>query len=174
MTAILQSLDSSAEQCLQTLEQAESTENTASNDNSTDTCQDFLAAVDGDAVASYLDHCRQLRLWRTEFAAQARNNGTMQNSADALQQLIDVEYFCGDGAFKARTDYVELAFQRLQTNGQQRDDNRSAGYSQQQGQPQVSQQHQQQLQRLSSETSRQQQQQELELLRQRMERRLDF
>ena len=112
----------------------------------TEDCQTFLAAIDGEPTANYIQHCQQLQQWRSAFVEQSRAAPDDSNDPDALRRLIDIEYFCGDNALRLRTDNVASAYQSLQrdTNGVR------PGISAPPANP-IPDNHRQQLRRLNSE-----------------------
>lgn len=78
-------------------------------------CDDFLSAVDGELMASYLRHCSSLKSWRDDFVAESANsNSPIENSAAMLELLVAVEYGCGQNALQRRTQNVFPAFALLQ------------------------------------------------------------
>jgi hypothetical protein len=81
-------------------------------------CDEFLRAIDGDLLASYIKHCNTLKGWRDEFILTSQNpSGALENpqdsSQDSLELMIGVEYSCGENALKERTKYVASAFNTL-------------------------------------------------------------
>jgi len=106
---LLARLDELAGQCL------EAKDATASD---TSPCAQFLAAVDGEIVATYLQQCTDLRAWRDAFvSAQFNSSAPPADSALQMQHLVGVEYVCGENALKQRTQYVALAFAHTQEAG---------------------------------------------------------
>ena len=84
-------------------------------DDSKVSCDDFLAAIDGELMANYLQHCATLKTWRDDFVAQVANStDKIENSEVMLELLIAVEYSCGQNALQARTRNVLTAFSLLQ------------------------------------------------------------
>ncbi len=105
----LQELDDKAAACL-----PGSTRSTSS-DEAKQSCDDFLSAIDGELMASYLDHCATLKSWRDNFVSQVANSTTeIENSEEMLRRLIGVEFTCGQNALPLRTRYVVTAFSQLQ------------------------------------------------------------
>lgn len=85
-------------------------------------CDEFLRAIDGDLLASYIKHCNTLRVWRDEFVLTSQNSSTaidnpqenfQDSSQDNLELMVGVEYSCGENALKERTEYVVSAFNTL-------------------------------------------------------------
>lgn len=93
-----QQLDELAEGCLQ---------------NSTADCQSFSESLD-QQLGVYLTACEPLIAWRDALVEQ---NATEPVSADAatIQQLLDVEFTCGENALVKQTDYVQQAFNKIQS-----------------------------------------------------------
>lgn len=109
-TALLQQLDSKAGACLTAFEANEEVAGLR--------CREFLAAVDGELLASYVSNCQLLKEWRDEFVNDALSNpANLENSAENLQLMVGIEYTCGEGAMQKRTTYVSSAFTLL-TGGQ--------------------------------------------------------
>lgn len=69
--------------------------------------------MDGTLLADYLRHCRTLRDWRSEFVEQQFRGGD-NDDAGNLQNLVGVEYVCGEDALAQRTRYVFPAFAGIQ------------------------------------------------------------
>jgi hypothetical protein len=85
-------------------------------------CDEFIRAIDGDLLASYIEHCNTLKIWRDEFILDIQNSAanletsrenTERNSADNLALVVGIEYSCGENALKERTVYVVSAFNTL-------------------------------------------------------------
>ncbi|PCJ16683.1 MAG: hypothetical protein COA96_18310, partial [SAR86 cluster bacterium] len=78
-------------------------------------CDDFMSAVDGELMAGYLQHCASVKSWRDTYVSQmANSNEEIENSAEILKRLIDIEFTCGQNALQARTQHVHAAFSLLQ------------------------------------------------------------
>ena len=90
-------------------------------------CDEFLRAIDGEILASYISHCKKLKTWREDFIITAQNssarNGkpgqnlediSTDNSKEFLALMVGVEYSCGENALKERTEYVVSAFNTLE------------------------------------------------------------
>lgn len=104
--AALQQLDIQANSCLTSLQQG--------SDTTTD-CAQFLAAIDGELLARYLEHCAALTAWREQFVSSAFASN--QSAADAesnLRILVGTDYVCADNALQQRTEFVTAAFALLQ------------------------------------------------------------
>lgn len=105
-SSALQTLDDKASACLSAREKI--------NDDQA-SCNDFLAAVDGELMANYLRHCTDLKSWRDDFVTQTTAaNVTLENSEEMLQLLVAVEFNCGQNALQRRTQSVASAFALLQ------------------------------------------------------------
>lgn len=81
-------------------------------------CDEFLRAIDGELLASYIEHCNTLKAWRDEFILASQDSSdaaqdSAENSKQNLELMIGVEYSCGADALKERTDYVVSAFDTL-------------------------------------------------------------
>lgn len=108
-TTALTELDLKAETCLISL--AEGT-----TDEAKAHCDEFLQAIDGALLASYLVDCEALRNWRDDFvsASTADNAPDNNNSEENLRRLVGIEFACGENALNKRTEYVVSAFSLLQ------------------------------------------------------------
>lgn len=101
----LQELDDRATACLSALDSGGSSEAS---------CDDFIAAVDGELMANYLQHCNSLKTWRDDFVALVANEDTdIENTEAMLEMLVAVEYGCGQNALQNRTQNVVAAFAEL-------------------------------------------------------------
>ncbi|MDA1370597.1 MAG: hypothetical protein O2971_07530 [Proteobacteria bacterium] len=109
VTTTLTELDKKAETCLNSL-------NRGTTDEARSHCDEFLQAIDGELLASYLKHCEALRSWRDDFvsASTADNTPNNNNSEENLQRLVGIEFACGENALNKRTEYVVSAFSLLQ------------------------------------------------------------
>lgn len=77
-------------------------------------CDEFLRAIDGDLLASYIKHCNTLKVWRDEFILASQNSSAaLENSQENLELMVGIEYSCGENALKERTEYVVSAFNTL-------------------------------------------------------------
>lgn len=145
-------------------------------------CQDFLALLDGEEVALYLEDCAALRRWRDDFiATPTAGDATAEQLASDLQRLRDVEFYCGKDALSKRTEHVQAAFNLIRggQNGTGGDGGLAAGALEYEralrrlrdsgtGNAAA------QRRRVENETERLWNELELELLRQRIERQTQF
>lgn len=80
-------------------------------------CDEFMRAVDGELMAGYIEDCKALKAWRDTFIeSRSSLEQTNPDSSDAqqlLDQMIAVEYNCGDNALQNRTENVVAAFDTL-------------------------------------------------------------
>lgn len=81
-------------------------------------CDEFLRAVDGEILASYISHCKSLRSWRDQFVTHTKaaiDESTASNISDdqALELMVGIEYNCGENALQERTRYVVSTFDTL-------------------------------------------------------------
>lgn len=100
-------LDVKASDCLTALD---------SDDESQTACVDFIDAVDGELMASYLERCRLLKNWRDEYVDRsiaADLNADAAENEEMLRRLISIEYSCGENALRNRTQFVISAFDRV-------------------------------------------------------------
>ena len=106
-TLRLQELDTQAGACLSAFE-------SNSTDSATVRCKEFLGAVDGDGLASYLASCEILKQWREDFVLAAQRSNTDDPGSDAdLRLMVGIEFTCGEGALQKRTQFVTTAFNLL-------------------------------------------------------------
>lgn len=104
----LEQLDTQAGTCLSALNQG-------TEDIAQQSCSEFLASIDGELLAGYLEHCQSLKSWRDEFvAATVGSDAAARDSEENLQLLVGIEYSCGEGALQKRTEFVTSAFSLLQ------------------------------------------------------------
>lgn len=112
----LKTLDSSAQSCQSGL-------NSSATSEAKQTCDDFLAAIDGELLANYLSNCSELKSWRDDYvtATQAGsansstdNETTSEEDAMFLRLLIGIEFNCGENALQKRTQFVVDTFALLQ------------------------------------------------------------
>ena len=103
--AALTELDSKAQSCLNSLDQ-----DTASE--AQQRCDEFLQAVDGELLATYLTHCDTLKNWRDESVTETAGND--QNDTNSLELLVGIEFACGENALQKRTQFVVDTFALLQ------------------------------------------------------------
>lgn len=116
---LLHALDQQAEACLETMPRAVL-------DNSS--CQAFLNAIDGEPVARYLRLCQALRDWREDFVSDYQTSGqsSQHQTSQALQLLVQTEYYCAENALRLRTEHVLGAFTAL--NQSEREVERDSDY----------------------------------------------
>ena len=82
-------------------------------------CEDFMAAIDGELMAGYLEHCRELKAWRDDYVDQTVTSDIDSDSAgieEMLRRLVAIEYSCGENTVTERTQFVAVAFNRLRSN----------------------------------------------------------
>lgn len=105
------SLDEQAKNCLETAPVA-----TPNNPH----CQRLIAAIDGEEIANYLQHCAQLKEWRDHFITSYQEGDTGGELTDtaALEALVQTEYWCGENALRERTASVFPAFAALNEGSQ--------------------------------------------------------
>jgi hypothetical protein len=100
-------LDIMASDCLSALD---------SSDNTATSCDEFMAAIDGELMASYLEQCRILKNWRDEYVDQtvaADLDADNENNEEMLRRLVSIEFTCGENTLRSRTQFVLSAFNRL-------------------------------------------------------------
>ena len=102
--SILRAVDEQARACVERL--AES-----ANGVQPEECAGFLASVDGDVLAGYLEHCAELKLWRDAYVDNPPPAGP--DSERDRQRLMGVERVCGEDTLRRRTEYVVTAFEEL-------------------------------------------------------------
>ena len=78
-------------------------------------CQSLIAAIDGQEVARYLQHCTELKDWRDRFINRYQESATREDITDtaALEVLVQTEFWCGEEALRERTSAVFPAFAAL-------------------------------------------------------------
>jgi hypothetical protein len=89
-----------------------------SDENSQAVCDDFIKAIDGELMASYLEQCRTLKDWRDEYVDQAVTSDLdvdTENNAEMLRRLVTIEFTCGENTLRSRTQFVFSAFNRLRS-----------------------------------------------------------
>jgi len=70
-------------------------------------------------LASYIDHCAALKNWRDEFVSVAgAADIDLEEDSSMLQLMIGVEFNCGEGALRKRTQFVFGAFIQLEEQTQ--------------------------------------------------------
>lgn len=102
--SVLQSVDEQARVCIERL--AES-----ANGIQPEECAGFLASVDGDVLAGYLEHCAELKQWRDNYVDNPPPAGP--DSERDRWRLLGVERVCGEDALRRRTEFVVVAFEKL-------------------------------------------------------------
>lgn len=137
-------------------------------------CVDFLSAIDGEPVVDYLVQCRRLRQWRDEFIEDNLQAEASNSDSDNLQRLMNIEFYCGEGALIIRTEYVASTFATLNQSATARQQSSlAAGIYEYQQLRSLNSPAGGTSQRLRDETGRLWQQLELEILRQQQNRTLD-
>lgn len=76
-------------------------------------CDEFMRAIDGELMASYLDHCAVLKTWRDRFVEDSQQASNVLTDEDALKLMVAIEYSCGENALRKRTTHVVNAFNTL-------------------------------------------------------------
>ncbi|GJM13901.1 MAG: hypothetical protein DHS20C12_23040 [Pseudohongiella sp.] len=79
-------------------------------------CDGFLAGIDGELMADYLEQCRVLKEWRDEYvdSTVASNlDADSESNEEMLRRLISIEFSCGENTLRSRTQFVFTAFNRL-------------------------------------------------------------
>ena len=104
-SAVLRELDEQASACLGRLGESEDAAEQPSE------CAAFLAAIDGETLGAYLEHCGELRRWRDDYVDNPPPAGS--DSERDRQRLIAVERVCGEDALRRRTEFVAAAFNAL-------------------------------------------------------------
>ena len=145
-------------------------------------CHAFSDALDREFLSQYLSHCEVLKSWRDELLTDTAAAGLDQDlGASIAQNLIDVEYSCGEDALLKRTEYVLTAYSRtrspayrngvagIQLGSSAQPGNSAAALSRSLLDSVRSQQY-----RLDREIQRQWQRIELENLRQQIDNRIDY
>lgn len=171
---LLRALDTQAESCLEAL-----TSDAVSLDAGlakAESCVQFMNAIDGEPVASYLAGCQHAKQWRDQFVNSA-SNAAVDSEAYSdrnLRRMIDTEFYCADDSLRLRTEHVFDAFAAVRkASGMQRE---VAG--QWSGRPMpipdtggnVSEMHE----RVRRETEQRWQQLQLDLLRQQQQQPVDY
>ena len=105
-TQALVDLDALAQSCLESTEM-----DTGADTETSSSCVSFLAAIDGQLLAGYLDHCQKLRAWRDDYVTQTHGTGTAsERDPTVLQTLVGIEYACRENALQKRTVFVAEVF----------------------------------------------------------------
>lgn len=171
---LLRTLDSQAESCLDAL--ASDSASAEAGLAKAESCVQFMNAIDGEPVASYLADCQHAKQWRDQFVSNAGSDAadSQAHNDRNLQRMIDTERYCADDSLRLRTEHVFDAFAALrQASGTQRE---LAGQWSGRPMPQsdsggsVSDMHQ----RVRRETEQRWQQLQLELLRQQLQLPVDY
>ena len=102
--SILQSVDEQARVCIERLTES-------ANAVQSEECASFLASIDGDVLAGYLEHCAELKQWRDNYVDNPPPAGP--DSERDRQRLVGVERVCSEDALRQRTEFVVLAFEEL-------------------------------------------------------------
>ena len=102
--SILQTVDEEARVCIERI--AESSSSVQPEE-----CASFLASIDGEVLAGYLEHCAELKEWRVAYVENPPPAGS--NSERDRQRLVGIERVCGEDALRRRTEYVVIAFEEL-------------------------------------------------------------
>jgi len=77
-------------------------------------CDEFMRAIDGEILASYIEDCSVLKSWRDEFAGQSLEPGRLAlRTGEAPQLAAEITTVCGEGALQNLTTYVVSAFNTL-------------------------------------------------------------
>ena len=79
---------------------------------SSDDCINFLNAIDGDPVKTYIAHCDSLKNWREEYVENHDENTSSQivGDAQALELLVGTQFNCGENALSKRSDNIASAY----------------------------------------------------------------
>ena len=105
-TQTLVDLDALARSCLESTEK-----DSGADTESGSSCVSFLAAIDGQVLAGYLDHCQNLKAWRDDYVTQTHGTGiSLEQDPTVLQTLVGIEYACGENALQKRTVFVAEVF----------------------------------------------------------------
>jgi hypothetical protein len=103
---VMQQLDQLASVCL-----ANEPEITNSQELS---CQAFQESLNGELLETYLSNCQAIKSWREQFVSdQSNNSAPVEDASESLELMIEAEFLCGDNALLKRTEYVELAYRKL-------------------------------------------------------------
>ncbi len=76
-------------------------------------CDEFMRAVDGELLATYLDSCSGLKAWRDSFIESDLASDSQLDADEALAMMVAIEHSCGENALQKRTTYVVEAFNTL-------------------------------------------------------------
>ena len=102
--SILQAVDEQARVCIERITES-------SSSVQPEECAGFLASIDGEVLAGYLEHCAELKEWRDAYVENPPTAGP--NSERDRQRLVGVERACGEDALRQRTEFVMVAFEAL-------------------------------------------------------------
>ena len=102
--AVLQAVDERARVCVEQLADS-------ANAVQPEECATFLASIDGEVLAGYLEQCAELKQWRDSYVENPPPAGP--DSERDRQRLVGVERVCGEDALRRRTEYVVIAFEEL-------------------------------------------------------------
>ncbi len=116
---VLETVDELARRCVEQLTDS-------ANGARPEACTEMMAAIDGEALAGYLAHCDELRLWRNAYIEDPPAAGP--DSERDRQRLIGVERVCGEDVLRNRAEIVvdaydaafEAAFDALRERGERR------------------------------------------------------
>lgn len=111
---VLIQLDELADDCLQS-EQPQSTSETSQpsllTDDDVSPCTAFIEAIDGEILASYLQHCSALKSWRDDYVTSTiAADIEPGRSEENLQLMVGIEYSCGENALLQRSQFITQAF----------------------------------------------------------------
>lgn len=72
--------------------------------------------INGDFLPRYLELCNELKTWREQLSEESSNNGVdPAQGPKILQQLLDVEFSCGEEALTKRTQFVLSAWTKIRS-----------------------------------------------------------
>ena len=102
--SVLQAVDEEARGCVEQLA-------ASANAVRPEQCANFLASIDGEVLAGYLEQCAALKQWRDRYVDNPPPAGP--DSERDRQRLVGIERVCGEDALHRRTEYVVIAFEEL-------------------------------------------------------------
>jgi hypothetical protein len=76
-------------------------------------CDEFMRAIDGELLASYLEDCSAANTWRDALVAQNLEANTALQTGAARGLKLAIETYCDKGALQQQTTYVTTAFNTL-------------------------------------------------------------
>lgn len=76
-------------------------------------CDEFMRAIDGELLASYLEDCSVAKTWRDGFSAESLAANTASETDAARQLQTTIDSYCDKGALQKHTTYVTTAFNTL-------------------------------------------------------------